>query len=176
MRLYFAHNFDKRKEYRKLELELEKEFNIELFNPFYDEASRKEEMEAIDNGKKPRVADVASELIVRRDLKNLADGQGLFTIIENPSIGTTLEIANAKLMCKKYIIVVSEKHWNHLWLQEYATHRFSTLEDFKKWATVEFRERYYCKYCLRELPDKDWETDNGCIWCDTKRNSNKTCK
>lgn len=130
MKLYFAHNFDKRKEYRKLELELEKKLDIELFNPFYDDSTRTEEMRALDTGERGRGEKVSSELIVSRDLKNLASCDGLFTIIENPSIGTTLEIANAKLMCKKYIVVVSEKYWNHLWLQEYATHRFDNLGDF----------------------------------------------
>lgn len=137
---YFAHNFDKRREYRKLELKLEEELGIELFNPFYDDPSREEEMRELDTGKRGRGQNVSSELIVSRDLKNLANQDGLFTIIENPSIGTTLEIANAKLMCKKYIMVVSEKYYRHLWLQEYATHRFPNLDEFARFIIWE-RER-----------------------------------
>lgn len=25
-----------------------------------------------------------------------------------------------------------------------------------------------CKYCHREIPNKDWQTENGCQWCDSK--------
>ncbi len=30
-----------------------------------------------------------------------------------------------------------------------------------------------CKYCKRELPDKNFTTENGCIWCDFEFNRNK---
>jgi len=48
MKLYFAHNFNDRKEFRKIELQLEKELSIELMNPFYDVPERKEEMQELD--------------------------------------------------------------------------------------------------------------------------------
>ena len=134
MKLYFAHNFNNRKEFRELELKLEKELNIELLNPFYDASDRKEEMRLLDEGKSFRGEKVYAEEVVKRDLKNLASCDGLLTIIESPSIGTTLEIANAKLMCKKYIIVISEKYSEHLWLKEYATHRFKTVKEFKNYV------------------------------------------
>jgi hypothetical protein len=25
-----------------------------------------------------------------------------------------------------------------------------------------------CKICKRVLPNKDWKTKNGCIWCDNE--------
>jgi len=134
MKLYFAHNFNNRNEFREIELQLEKELNIELFNPFYDDLTRIEEMNLLDKGEKFKEDKTYSEKVVRRDLKNLASCDGLLTIIKSPSIGTTLEIANARLMCKKYIIVISEKYSEHLWLKEYTTHRFKTIEEFKNFV------------------------------------------
>lgn len=26
-----------------------------------------------------------------------------------------------------------------------------------------------CPYCLRKVPNKNWFTKNGCIWCDDKK-------
>ncbi len=34
------------------------------------------------------------------------------------------------------------------------------------------KEIYICKYCKRELPNKNFRTKDGCIWCD----SNWYCK
>jgi len=140
MKLYFAHNFLQRKEFRKLELKLEKDLNIELFNPFYDDLSRKEEMEALDSGSnrwKNKLGG-GSEMIVKRDLKNLAECDGFFTYVENPSFGTTIEMCNAVLMRKKYIILVSQKYYMHPWVKEYTTNAFQSLEEFSEFIKGRF--------------------------------------
>jgi len=138
--LYFAHNFNNREEFRKLELQLERELNIELFNPFYDDPSRKEEMEVLDGKNstdKERIKyfrdpnEEFSKLIVKRDLQNIAKCDGLFTIILKPSIGTTIEICNAVLM-RKPIYIVSKDYKDHPWIKVYADFRFSTIEEFKQ--------------------------------------------
>jgi hypothetical protein len=141
MRLYFAHNFNHRKGFREIELRLEKELGIELFNPFYDDITRTEEMNLMDNPEKTEDRNQAPhhewcivnhKMLVARDLKNLVKQDGLLTIIMEPSIGTTLEIANAKLMCKP-IYVISEKYYDHPWILTYATHIFKTIEEFKQY-------------------------------------------
>lgn len=139
MRLYFAHNFLQRKEFRQLELSLEKELGIELFNPFYDDLSREEEMKALDSGDTgwENKLGGGSEMIVKRDLKNLASCDGLFTYVENPSFGTTIEMCNAVLMRKKTIIVVSKKYYNHPWVIEYATKTFEDIQEFKNYIKKE---------------------------------------
>lgn len=139
MKLYFAHNFLQRKKFRSLELKLEKELGIELFNPFYDDPSRKEEMEALDSGDNrwENKLGGGSENIVKRDLKNLADCDGLFTYVEKPSFGTTIEMCNAVLMRKKYVILVSETYFSHPWIKEYTTSSFRTLEEFSKFIKGE---------------------------------------
>lgn len=143
LRLYFAHNFNNRKEFRQLELKLEKELGIELFNPFYDDAEREEEMRELDKvvatakdrigqfeNRFNRVQDQAGD-IVKRDLRNLADCDGLFTLVKKPSFGTTIEICNAVLM-RKPVYFVSKLYSNHPWIKIYATHIFKTIEEFKR--------------------------------------------
>jgi len=123
-----------------MELEIEKELNIELLNPFYDDVSRTTEMSKLDSGEIKKWHIVAADELVARDLKNLASCDGLFTIIESPSIGTTLEIANAKLMCKP-IYVVSKDYHNHPWIKIYATEKFETLDQFKIYIQRKHEER-----------------------------------
>jgi len=131
MKFYFAHNFYKRKEYRKLELQLEEELGIELFNPFYDDDSRIEEMAELDNSEdKFNRNEESADYIVKRDLKNLADCDVLFTIIEEPSFGTCIEIANAILMRKK-VWIVTKKYLYHPWIKVYADKRFESIDEFK---------------------------------------------
>jgi nucleoside 2-deoxyribosyltransferase len=143
MRLYFAHNFNNRKDFRELELKLEKELGIELFNPFYDDPDRGEEMKELDarmakakdriqqfKNRFNRDNDDAKE-IVRRDLKNLAASDGLITIVEKPSFGTTIEICNAVLM-RKPVYFISKDYSNHPWIKIYATKTFETVEKFKE--------------------------------------------
>ena len=151
MKLYFAHNFNNRKEFRKLELQLEKELNIELFNPFYDDHTREEEMKELDEAvatakdrigefknRFNRVQDQAKDL-VDRDLKNLASCDGLFTIVEKPSFGTAIEICNAVLMRKK-IYFISEVYINHPFIKVYTDYRFKNIEEFKSFIKKGFEK------------------------------------
>jgi len=136
--LYFAHNFYNRKEFRKLELQLEQELDIDLLNPFYDVPERKEEMKALDSGKVKRWCVSDPEYLVTRDLKNLASCDGLLTIVEKPSFGTAIEICNAVLMRKK-IFFISEKYIDHPFIKVYVENRFKTLEEFKNFIKQEYK-------------------------------------
>ena len=143
MKLYFAHNFNNRKEFRELELKLEKELGIELYNPFYDDPDREEEMRELDNrlaNAKDRMQafenrfnrdNDSAEMIVKRDLTALASCEGLVTIVEKPSFGTTIEICNAVLM-RKPVYFISEIYSNHPWIKVYATQCFKTIDEFKE--------------------------------------------
>lgn len=143
--LYFAHNFNDRKKFREIELQLEKELGIELYNPFYDDISRAEEMSELDSQEIDAIkrmgqfenkfnrSQESAELIVRRDLTAVAKCRGLVTIIESPSIGTTMEICNATLM-KKDVYVISAKYSSHPWIKIYSTKTFLTVDDFKTYV------------------------------------------
>jgi len=130
MNLYFAHNFNNRKEFRILELQLEKELGIDLLNPFYDVPERKEEMKALDSGKVKKWCVSDPTYLVARDLKNLASCDGLLTIVEKPSFGTAIEICNAVLM-RKQIFFISKKYIDHPFIKVYVENRFKTIEEFK---------------------------------------------
>jgi nucleoside 2-deoxyribosyltransferase len=150
MMLYFAHNFNDRIKFREIELQLEQELGIQLLNPFYDDSSRIEEMAELDARKANDVARIKdlqekktfknrfntdnadAELIVRRDLTNLAKSDGLFTIVDKPSFGTAIEICNAVLM-KKPVYFVSEIYSDHPWIKIYATKTFKNLDEFKQY-------------------------------------------
>ena len=142
---YFAHNFEDRIEFRQLELQLEKELGIQLFNPFYDDPDRVEEMaelDAMQANSRERMAQLAHTEnkfnrsqdqaidIVRRDLKNLAREGALFTYVKKPSFGTSIEMCNAVMM-KAPIYFVSEVYWMHPWIKVYADFRFKSIEEFK---------------------------------------------
>lgn len=139
MKLYFAHNFNDRKTFRDLEIDIEEATGVELFNPFYDVPDRAKEMERFDRHKfsdRERIMEIESlsdeecELIVYRDLAALAMCDGLFTIIKKPSIGTTIELVNAKTMAKK-VYVVSNGYGHHPWIRVYADAIFQDIDAFK---------------------------------------------
>ncbi|RPI86142.1 MAG: hypothetical protein EHM34_00160 [Nitrosopumilales archaeon] len=135
--LYLAHSFDRRHEFRVIELELERDYNLNLHNPFFDAMSRKDRRLILSkNGRtdciKYRRTQKDCEELVYRDLANIDNRDGLFTIIHEPSIGTCLEISHAH-KTGKLVIVVSENYCEHPWIRIYADHRFKTLDDFKKW-------------------------------------------
>ena len=130
--LYFAHDLDIREKIRKIELRLEETYNINLFNPFYD--SKRQDIKDIDSGKKSRweMPIEACRKIVRNDLRNITIRDGILTIIEKPSLGTTLEIAHTRQK-KKLCIVISEQYIYHPWIRVYADERFHNLSEFEIW-------------------------------------------
>lgn len=132
LKLYLAHSLETRKEIRKIELEIEKEFDVELFNPFYDTDAR-DDIKRIDSGETTRweLDMKACEGIVDRDLNAVADCDGIVAIfLESASIGTCLEIGYARQI-GKLIFFISEKYYNHPWIRVYADYRFKNIDEFE---------------------------------------------
>jgi hypothetical protein len=66
MKLYFAHPFKRRVENRRKEVDVERNTNIELFNPFYDDDGRKSDTQILD---RKQVYDKLSAM----DIDNVTD-------------------------------------------------------------------------------------------------------
>jgi len=139
IKLYFAHSLNHRKEYREIELDLESKYDVELINPFYDRD--RDDIENIDNGNTTRweLPLENCKNIVSRDLASVKESDGFFTIINKPSIGTTLEMGYAKQLGKP-IVVVSEIYKDHPWIRVYADHKFANIDEFEDWL----KNRRFC--------------------------------
>jgi len=138
--LYLAHNFDRRHEFRIIELELERLYNINLHNPFFDSMERKDRRLILSKKARHDEACIAKktmaecEELVYRDLSNIDNRDGLFTIIHEPSLGTAFEISHAH-KTGKLVFVVSERYSDHPWIRVYADYRFKTMDEFIKWLS-----------------------------------------
>lgn len=139
MRLYFAHNFDNRREFREWELEFEKRTGIDLLNPFYDAPERADHFARLDDeGQMTRdrleelklMSHDQCQAIVYTDLARIAFCDGLFTIIKKVSFGTTCEICHCRASCKP-VFVVTDTYAEHPWLRVYATGIWPDLDNFE---------------------------------------------
>lgn len=132
LKLYLAHNLNDRHEIREIELELEKKYNIELVNPFYDIV--RDDIKDLDEGRGCRYKLPMKRCVelVKRDLSMILRCDGILAIIKSPSIGTTLEIAHAKQYFRK-IYIISEKYSDHPWIKIYASRTFKTITEFENW-------------------------------------------
>lgn len=139
--LYLAHSFERRHEFRIIELTLERNFNINLHNPFFDSMTRKDRRYILSKQTMnecltiPRTQQDCEELVYR-DLESIDKRDGILTIIHEPSIGTTLEISHAH-KTGKLVFVISEKYSEHPWIRVYADYRFKTLDEFIHWLNNE---------------------------------------
>jgi hypothetical protein len=158
MRLYFAHNFDNRHEFREWELGFEERTGIDLLNPFYDAPEKAEQMARLDaegQTSRDRLDEIMAlsldecRNIVYSDLSRLACCDGLFTVIEKVSFGTTCEICNCKSIAKP-VFVVTEKYAAHPWLRVYADHIFPSVAHFEIAITEQRGEM---------VPLADWTND-----------------
>ena len=134
--LYLAHSFDRRHEFRILELELEKNYNLNLLNPFFDAMGRKDRRMILSKNSRDTTSfkrtQTDCEELVYRDLHNIDNRDGLLTIIHEPSLGTAFEISHAH-KTGKLVFVISEKYVEHPWIRIYADYRFRTLDEFISW-------------------------------------------
>ncbi len=137
MKLYLAHPMDLRKEIREIELVLERETGVELFNPFYDNPGREYDLEEIDSGAKDKWDVESPSAIVYGDLSNLLRCYGVLAIIpsETQTIGTICEAWYGMSFGKMVFIITDMPQ--HPWIRFIAITSkgliFSGWEEFKKY-------------------------------------------
>lgn len=96
---------------------------IETVNPFYnsDGTIREDrpEVKAIDDGQMGTYNIIGKNQagdIVERDLEKIRKADGIIAIIEESSIGTSMEIFYCARWCKKPVFVVTTGYAGHPWL------------------------------------------------------------
>lgn len=145
LKLYLAHSLEVRKTIRKLELQLEKKFNIELVNPFYD--VDRPEIKRMDKGKQNRLDFTLKKCIKIRekDLDLIINCDGLLCIVfkSNKMIGSFKEMCFAYENNKPVYLISFEKYArNHLWNRaETLDKTFKSIKEFKKWLVKEGYEK-----------------------------------
>jgi nucleoside 2-deoxyribosyltransferase len=128
LKFYLAHNFDARHNARILEKYLEKEFDIEIVNPFYD--LQREDLKYLDRERfdrkkylKERILNMTEcKELVLRDLWAIRNSHGIIAILHKFSLGTIFEIAYARQL-GKFVIIIDESgknYCNHPWIKVYA--------------------------------------------------------
>lgn len=130
--LYLAHPFDSRKYIREWELKVEKKFDVELVNPFYDVT--RDDVEKIDLGRAKRYEKLDPVKLVRKDLAQIEEAMGVVAIIDGSlSYGTIMEIVYACYYRKPVYIIVTNGHIKHPWIQYHASGLFESFKEFEKW-------------------------------------------
>lgn len=146
LKLYLAHNFNDRFGVRKTELKIEKIYNIELFNPFYDSDRNDvtqldkvgETREELDKTMRKYTKEQCKEL-VERDLDAIRHCDGILTIIKSPSFGTSMEIITCAYFYRNriYIVTKNKQALSHPWLRYmiYVSDgkMFESITQFKQW-------------------------------------------
>ena len=119
-RFYLAHPIKDRHAIRDWELGIEKQFEIELLNPFYD-ATEISHIKEVDSGNKGVYdAGFNSAEIVEGDLEHIRNSDGVVAILtKNISVGTNMEIFFNAYVLKKptHIIVEHPELAGHSWLR-----------------------------------------------------------
>jgi hypothetical protein len=133
MKLYLAHPILDRAWVREYELKIEKEFDIELDNPFYDGKERGD-IKGIDAGTvAPYDISLDFNDLATGDLEAIDSSDGLLAVVTaSPSIGTYMEIFyNARILKRPtYIVILNDQFRTHPWLRFCATQRFFDMISF----------------------------------------------
>lgn len=131
LKLYLAHCFHTRKTVRKIELQIEKEFNVELVNPFYD--LDREDIKKLDKGIELNRTKKDCQFVRQRDLNNILASDGLLAIIFDldKMIGTLKEMCFAyENGIKVYLVSYDVYARNHLWNVVESYLIFSSIKQF----------------------------------------------
>jgi len=148
LKLYLAHNFDDRFKIRKIEHRLEKNYNLELYNPFYDTV--RDDVRKLDKlgvtrkeiyGKMQVWSKKKCKSLVERDLKAIRHSDGLLTIIYSATIGTSMEIISCAYFYRMPVFIITKTHFGHAWLKYMANTSngkiFKNLKEFENWLEKE---------------------------------------
>lgn len=172
LKFYLSHSFETRHEVRKIEHELEKEFGIELYNPFYDSVERQEILK-VDNGEQCEEILYSLSLdqcaeIVNRDLSMIDKyGAVLVYIVGSVGLGTALEIGYA-ITTRHMLIIVTDKYYNHPWARYYAHFLFKDISELKAFLNE------YGNHPVKLRLSK-WRKDLCCIACSVKYGFKQFC-
>lgn len=145
-RAYLAHPIKDRLWVRPLELWLEKEFEIELHNPFYDGSERKE-IERIDRGELKlwqRTSEHDAK-IVEDDLQDIVESNSVLMILtKNLSFGCPVEMKHAYEHSIPVYTVALSKLYYHPFVRYFSTKMFKTVGELVTWmiARREHNIRY----------------------------------
>lgn len=143
--LYLAHSLSKRKQIRKWQLFIEKNYNIKFMNPFYNNQYERAEIEKLDamKTKKERREYQQSwdikicKRIVDIDLSLVRKSDGVVSYFQQPTIGTCQEIIMAAYVYRIPVYIIAGKFRYHPWLITMANESkgkiFKNRTEFKKW-------------------------------------------
>jgi hypothetical protein len=132
IKLYFTNQTVDRQLARTVELKIEQSCkNLILENPFYDGEAK--ELKGLDTKGK---SDLSFDEICGADLRKIRDSSGLLAYMSNDrDIGSNMEIAICSHSWGKpvYIIATTDNHFNHPWIQYFATRLFKNEDEFINW-------------------------------------------
>ena len=140
---YFSHPFPERHDCKELEEQIEKKYNVKLYNPFYE--TWKDYVSALKKLDKNQIPSSefeklfrngkVSKKIVEWDMERITNSDGIIAVLPYPSIGCSMEIFYAAYVLKKPVVVWSPNPIygfdKHPWLLYFAKVA-KTKEDFLK--------------------------------------------
>lgn len=134
-KFYIAHSVINREYIRDTVCPALQAAGITTVNPLYEDdgTARKNrgEIAALDRGElKPyfKMNKTDAFRIVAGDLAFIDKSDGIIAIVDDPSIGTSMEIFYGSFCREKPVYVITKKYKNHVWLRRFATRIFDSLE------------------------------------------------
>ncbi len=130
MKYYLAHSLAWRKMVRKIEHILERMYDIELVNPFYD--VERDEIQTIDEGLiTPYDSGLDYFQIVKKDLDLLHSCDGILAFVTEESGGTWCEIWEGYKEKKPVFVIARGILKNHVWIKYIVANTHGRIfEDF----------------------------------------------
>lgn len=139
MKFYLAHPFGSRLEIRLWQLEMEKKYNIKMFNAFFDTKSESTWTNT-DTNNNAYFDTLNYKTIVNDDLDLIKKTDVMIAIINDVlSYGTIQEIVYAHLYKKKIFIICTNGKDKHPWLRYHATKMFISCDDFEIYIKEELK-------------------------------------
>ena len=130
VKFYLAHPFDTRERMKIWEQRVEKQYDIEIINPFYD--IHRSDIIEVDAGREDRYKILNPSNVVTKDVDAIKDSTGIIALIDGSlSYGTIMEIWIAHSLGKEVYLIITNGHEGHPWLRYCATNVFTSLDDFE---------------------------------------------
>lgn len=137
-KFYLAHPLSDRKEIRKWQEKMESMYNVEFYNPFYEQ--HRKEIEDLDKlkskkkryeYKKNMTAQTCGQ-IIRWDLDMVRKSDGIVAFVRPGVMGTVMEIFYASYMLRLPVYIITDKYnATHPWLRTLSDEIYSDKDDFE---------------------------------------------